>query len=422
MDQNEDLKKGFLDLNNDVLFLILNEMNLFDLFNVVQVNPKFVDLAVEVIRKNPSYKLTINLFKRKHTEKQFEVFDVGIIIRNLQMGINILKYFGRGLRRLSIYYNEIEGPQLGILDQFINQYCTETVKQLELKFVNENVLNQLTVPFKEVEDLTCRIKSKNLNAFKPWNELFPKIRRFDLSFHSESINFFDVEFPYLENFVLWSTGEGVKRNLEQFELFFKKNPTIQSVKIGLFPDLLKQMAQLPKLENLTIDSYNFEDVPIYLESVQNMVLQHLTSIKHFSLPNLNALTMHVSSGRYDAYIPFFKKHTELRRLHLNKILTKKSSEMRLDQLTLYLPNRVDVTVNFEFYSREIFIESITSFIESHRQLQIFNFITKIIEIDDEKTLQQSFANEWSIEVFKHDSSGNIYGEIYEKKIKIECKK
>lgn len=390
-------------------------MNLFDLFNVAQVNSRFANLAVEVLRKNPDYKLKINLFKQKRTEKQFEEYDVGIIIRDLQMAINMLKYFGSSLRRLSIYYNEIEGSQLDMLNQFVNQYCSETVKKLEVKFLDENVLNQLTMPFKEVEDLTCRIKSKNLKAFKPWNEFFPKLRRFRLSFHSENINFIDIEFPFLENFVLWTTDNGVKRNLEHFEWFFKINPTIQSAKIGLFPGLLKHMAHLPKLENLRIDSYNLEDVSIHLESVKNFVLPHLTSIKYFSLPNLNELTMHVSSGRYKAYIPFFKKHTELRRLHLNKILTKKSFEMRLDQLSIDLPNLVDVTVNFESYSREILIESKTSFILNHRQLQTFNFITKIIEIDDEIILRQSFTNEWNIEVIKRDSSGNIQGINFERR-------
>lgn len=92
IDQNGGIKTQFTDLNDDVLYIIFNDLKLNDLQNLAQLNSRFADIAYEVVRrKYRHFRLEISI---KSSEPQFDEDQNKYTIYDIQMALNVLKYFG----------------------------------------------------------------------------------------------------------------------------------------------------------------------------------------------------------------------------------------------------------------------------------------------------------------------------------------
>lgn len=81
------------------------------------------------------------------------------IVSNLfddDMILNSIKYLGPGIRRIKLFYlkHRRQGNHFQNISKFINKYCHETLRQLEIKGSEENTPVEMTKPFRKVEQVS----------------------------------------------------------------------------------------------------------------------------------------------------------------------------------------------------------------------------------------------------------------------------
>lgn len=411
--QNEELKTKFVDMNFDVLYIILSRLELVDLLNSVEAFPGFSEPVGEVfLRKYPQLEIRLLSPVWDHpNQNQFYTDENRIEIYNFQMVLIVLKHFGNLFQTVKINAEYMEATQLQLIKQFLNKYCSETLKQLELKYIMNDAMDEFTVPFKAVEELRCDFNNKkhnNLNETQPWNQLFPQLRRLTLNMrYIRKVidgNFIDCIFPRLEHFHLSLhplTDAWVQRT-EQIRSFIKKNPTIRHFELyfhhlGLIEFISQHLSQL---ENLTLTRSDYiQDDKIYFENVKNLFLYDVNSdkIDRFSFPHLNSLKMHIRTQGTETWMNFFRNHMQLKRLHLIEHSSKNEHVVPLNEYTADLSNLIDVSVEFADYHG---VENIIQFVEGHGKLQKFRFNFEYdrrkFPANDLTILLNRLGNEWNI--------------------------
>lgn len=135
--RNEDFTKQITDLNNDVLYIILNRLELNYLMNIAEAIPQLSGIVGEVFRrKYPNLELEIRLpnimdrFREKlpPNDHRFE-------IDNVSMALGVLKHFRHFIQSLRIDATDMGSSELAAINRFANIYCSETLKQFETKSV-----------------------------------------------------------------------------------------------------------------------------------------------------------------------------------------------------------------------------------------------------------------------------------------------
>lgn len=224
---NELQRLKFIDLNNDVLFIIFNQLNLMDLINVASTNSLMSSIAAQAFRhKYQDYRLDLgpmeirNFIPREDTPKKC------IQLTSYQLTLSALQHFRNEITRI---------------------YLFETF--------SSDILKKFTEPldaFEKVFEVSIDM-SQNENNIPAFNRLFPQLRRLNLNYKSiVNTSFEDFEFPNLEHLSVhveipaWSENEKIVKLL-------RKNQQIKSLKLNGFPSqyIHKINVWLPNLENMT---------------------------------------------------------------------------------------------------------------------------------------------------------------------------
>lgn len=405
-----DKTKQFTDLNDDVLYLIMENLELEDLISTIEAIPSFSDiLEVVVRRKYLGYDLKIylwygqNRFYLNKVEKYIQIYD-------LQPILTTLKLFGNNFQSITLDYTTVSSVDLRIIVETIYKYCSKSMKSLVLKDVTEHLLNQLVQPL-EVEELNCTIhfaswyqKQIPDNSFKPWNQVFPKLQRLNLEL-KHILDFIDCEFPKLEHLGL-NTERFNGNNTDVVESMIQKNPQIKSVTLGRFQPFGKFIAsQLQNLEILRIGSLGFLNESITFENVKNFVVNRcdIQNINYLTFPQLESLKLLYFTDQINEILPFFKRH-----LHVNHLDLSLHTDFRtipLVDMTVDFPNLIDVTIRRNNY---LGTNNITEFIEQHEKLQRFRFTTlrgSFTEDVKVESFLEKFGNEWEI---RHEVLGVVF--------------
>lgn len=77
---------------------------------------------------------------------------------------------------------------------------------------------------------------------------------------------------------------------------------------------------MPKLENLTLSSFDIGKDSLHIEHVKHVVLYETApfSIEKLSFSNLQSLKMYYASSLMDEWMQFFKQHSNFKRLDLTE--------------------------------------------------------------------------------------------------------
>lgn len=402
-DRNNIATKKFIELNNDVLFNIINELNLEDFLTLVKTNSHLSFLAGNSFRRRyRNYKFTIlngsaSGFVENHFDKHVEIYD-------LPSTVEILKNFGHWINRLDIQNSNISMDFSITIDQLINRHCAGSLKYLNLGYLDEYTLGYLTQPFKKVEELTLSVKGNAIRSgFLLFNRLFPRLRHLRLILNSNiDYSFITFEYPHLDYLSMVVSNDVWKRK-ERIEGLLRKNPQIRSIKIQYGPmDYAKDINQfLPKLENLSLHTFDLGKNYVHFENVRNFVLSTRSprSIENLSFARLETLKMEYSSAFFDEWVAFFKQHSNLSSLHLTDYYSEGS--VPLVELTTELPNLNEVVMEC---SNSIGAEAIGEFIKSHRKLTKFQFSFNEFAHDDVEVLKKRFERDWHIHYFTNSFS------------------
>lgn len=165
-------RKKLIDLNYDVLFLILNELNILDTLNLLKVYPDETLSAVAAAdfrRKYKGHTVNIDAYSESSdvgTNRTIEV-DAHSTIAVFQFKIskNLLKHFGAVIERLAIRSSHEQFPTqfyvFSTLSQWIYKYAGRSLKCLNLNYIFTNMLVHLNKPFKKLEKLAFTIHHLN---------------------------------------------------------------------------------------------------------------------------------------------------------------------------------------------------------------------------------------------------------------------
>lgn len=230
-----------MNLDYDVLYITLNEMNLTEFINMASTNSRIASVAADAFHLNyRDFKISISDFSYR-VQPGDEIWDgrnisismpprKRIQIADYQLGLSALQCFRRDIKEVYIH----------------EKYTTD-------------ILEKLTEPLDSVEELSIDIKQNGSNIL-PISQLFPRLRR--LSVHLKrnvDISFVNCELPQLEHLSIHAEYDAWNQQ-NHIEGMIQKNAQIKSFEFGGFPakyiKVIKQL--LPNLTNLTLHHQKIE--------------------------------------------------------------------------------------------------------------------------------------------------------------------
>lgn len=393
---------NLVDLDEKALYVIIKQLNFTDTLNVAKTHPTLSDVANDVFRdKKSAYELQISghsIFSRPMRDYNFNLSGP-IHVNNFPLTLNILKHFGRSIGKIVIDYQYFFVPERKTITKFLREYTSKSVKQLELNSVDRNVLNEFTLPFKALEQLSITYDAVRAGLSRRWNKLFPQLQRLSVHVYSKSgFSLIDCEFPHLKHLSL-HVDKIAWNKTNHIEELIEKNPTVERFQLGGYytPELMKHVIEhLPHIEHLALYSWNIGNDSIQFTNVKDLIVRtsNAQTIDKVKLPQLDALEMSYFPDHTEKWIEFFNGHAQLTRLRIVESFT--SHALPLNEFTANLPNLIDVTL---LYTTEISIDNIITFIDNHKNLQKLRIAHQILSSKfqaNAKTLRDRYSKDWTI--------------------------
>lgn len=417
-------------MNEDCVFLILENLNCGDLLNVAQIDDKFSKVAADVFRcKYSHFQIVVNdMFPLPNTPNELlnvadmkidtdtidqvnvhsyagRYVDEGIHERGTQINVengdgllNIFKHFGHFIKKLKSTTDSRERPlQSRLIGKLISKFSSESLINIEIEHNAEKLLEQITRPLINVESVTFR---DNEMSFDPQNirinEIFPNMRRLHLcSLKYHELAYFNRHFPHLEHV---SVIRSYKDEPFPFPDVISKNPQIRSIRLDYtdFKFVQKVNTLLPQLETLKV--YNFylfsREGNIQFENVTTFAIGHLqeTSLLNLHFPRLQTLQF-IDSIRSNEFFAFLNEHNRLRKLYLK--IDHMSGE--IFQQLLFTANLNDLeTLNLDNHYRTNTLSSnvIVEFLNNHKKMNQLKAINFSKQCEDE--LQERLKHAWNV--------------------------
>lgn len=403
--QNGETKTKFDDLNDDVLYVILDRLELDALLKMADVGSRYSKIADDVFRrKYQNYQLVIEILG---TTEVFHEDSNRITINNLPFALNLLKTFGHYFPAIKNVDNDLELADMTKIAHHLMKYCSKSLKKLELG-QNHEILDQFTEPFDVVKELIVGDRTRDidkLNLTKPLNELFPNLRALRLFTWSRvHDNLINCKWSRIEHFGMSATDFMVFNNdrlIKSVEEFILKNSrTLRSLE-ALFnnPTLFTFISHhLLHLESFAIANLRIE-TEVRFENLKEFRLTTNdigeSSPEKLSLPRLESLDLRCVRD-ISKWAQFLNRHTQIRRLYLSEIASCP------DQINTFTANLTNLTdVKLKLY-HDWALGSIVRFVENHQkmnrlQIRTFNLASIQLLAQRKFDLLQRFGDTWNIE-------------------------
>lgn len=399
IEPNKEVKTQLTDLNADVLFIIFNKLQWFDLQQMVEasgVTSRITDIAYEVMRRK-HYKLQFS-FERMN-RKYITIESDGqnkIIIYDFQTALNVLKFLGNTFQSLIFYYDylNVESAYLQGVSQALYKYCSKYLQRLELEMGN-SLLEHFTMPFESIEELKIKGYFYDFHKFKPLNELFPNLQR--LTFYSYSCKAIvcnSIEFSHLEYFFI---NQRYGENLEHVEKLIQRNPTIRTIEADILnvSAFVKFISQQPNIENLIVFGVGNETVR--LENVKHFEIKRLKieSIGKILMPNLESSKIPLELSDTNMWMEFFSEHTQLRRLHFTKeteVDLWPNQKRNVHKIIEKLTSLSDVIFDVKGRGDTDFMMEL---LHNNKNLDNCRMRMRFVSIFDKQIFQENLQNKWN---------------------------
>lgn len=374
----------FMDLNEDVQLVILENLRAHDLFRIAETNHHMETLAGIVFKKKHAGKIVkfMDPFN-PYTEEMLHDNDDLIYVQRVERMLSILKHFGHLILKLSFENNvvrKLSEDQLNsikMVNSLISSKCADTLMEFKTYDCLDDVFHGLTKPFTKVENVTLDGEFKRLgNSDFNFTDLFPAVKRLSLSPYVSNISLMDWNLTQLKHLeVHFYRNHPLHFKEEDFEVIIKKNPQIQSLVLDTCGQQFLSAVNefLPNLEYLELVDYNkFKDRTepgIVFKNVKTLAkygnLDDLPSNLHFE----NLIELHVDSFQMVRcwWIDFAKSHSQLKKidLKLGCIDTTGLSQFSAANLSLD-----EVSLCF---CTDVEDETIVSFVKDNEQIKKISF-------------------------------------------------
>lgn len=389
-------KIQFLNLNEDVQRLIFKGLGFRDLLSMSQTNQYLRALAGAEVKRKFSEK-TILVYD-PHANKAPNDFYCGgqnILIQNVNTLKNVLQRFGTLLPRLKLEYtynpcslfdvnmNAKDTDKLyRSVNAAINLYCAESLVDLQISSIYDNIFEEMEKPFTQVESVTLKGNFKKLsNSHLTFDELFPALRRLSLQYveiHNKTL--VEINFPNLEYLSagIFDYDDPHRLTTTDMEKILRKNPQIRRLKLQRSNQYLLRIVSelLPNLEKLEIEDHNNntpnepqDENKISFENLKVLTLFSIFSKlpKNVSFEHLEELHTEVFPGCMSWGRNLLIKCSHLKKLYLEKGCVE--SEM----LKTLIPVEAKLNeISFRFCGN-VGVTDIIQFVRDNHQINKMNF-------------------------------------------------
>lgn len=409
------------DLNVDVLFLIFDDLHIFEILNLIKAYPsrQLSAVAKDCFRRRyKDYVIYIDS-RPPTTNKQMEINDASKHINLVdKAGAKILRYFEGQIRDLELLY-----PSAVIID-YIEKYAIDSLKRIKL-ISKKDTFTHLTKPFKEVEELI--VINEIQGEHRPLNQLFPKLRRLTFKIYGHvNIRFLLCQFPSLEHFEIQypfrAGGE------EIFEEFFQKNPLVESLTVNYLSDNICSIINkhATHLKNLTVSTHDFAIVKHNFRQTTFEHVQHFRitrtqsslvpeSLNKLTFPRLESLSVVLLQITSSTFMEFAKNHKNVSRLTLEGAY--ENDYTKLYEIIEIFPQLEYLKLEHaDIFNRRIVAGTISEILERCRKLRKLDLLASFFSESETNNLKGKFENDWhiAVEYYQRDAR-NLANLSFEKK-------
>lgn len=394
---------------------ILEELDLFSLISVSELNEQLSNIAAGILQEKFSKK-SLNLPSRSHSGaiKSADISEnsFSITIKNVQLLLKVLDKFGYLVKTLKIEH--LSPHEISSIYEYINLYCSETLEKIEFTMRDHDFFNAFTMPFMKVQRVSIMGKPERwTNPKLTFSELFPAMQELNLIIHPISdSSWFDHIFPHLERIrfdVITSSGNSYDEVLENI---IRKNRQIRSLYLtNASLKLLKFLGDETQIEVLGIhrleNSSNFPGTEHDIHFANLKVLKVQVGFdklpENIGIVNLEEFQTDGSSEG-SKWIEFIEKNKNLKSLYVTRHCI---TNEELTRMTIANPNMREIKAALY---RDVEDQTIVDFIKSGKSLQKLHF-PRYFDLDIEigksymatmHILRQEFENEWNVQEYSED--------------------
>lgn len=407
-------RPNLADLNADVLLLIFDQLDILEIINLIKAYPskQLTAVARYCFRKRyKDYVVHISTPTSAANKKEIEFDDESKIIHILEKtSAKILRYFGYAIENVRIQYLST------VIVEYLNKYTIDSLKKLTLMSIKKDAFVHLTKPFEKLEELS--IHNKIADEHRPFNEIFPNIRKFSFRIYSKvDINFLLCEFLRLERFEIYYPFEA--GNEELLEKFVRKNPQLQSLVINqLTPNMCSIINKhAPHLTNLTISTSDLsikkntivEHVQHFRISRHNSgyVSEPLNKLTFLRLQSLSVVFLQISSVALKEFCKRHKNVSQITDLTLEGVY---ENQERLYELIRELPSLTEITLQHaNIVNYRVIPGTIHAILERCENLTKLNLFAFHFGENESNNLRKQFENNWHIivEYYRRDDQSFV---------------
>lgn len=322
--ERSDKKIKITDLNIDCLEEIFKYLDLSNLLNVANSNKWLKIAASFVFRRNYGKKRVTVIQPYGYEGIPLRVYCKNVIVR-ATFSLRFLRYFGCIVSKLEIILDNISQKQVYKICFYINEYCTESLIELEiLGFgINNIIFRNIQKPFVNIEMVSfrwCHLE-KNLIQFNKW---FPKMRHLELNKNKiDEEKCIEMHFPNLRYLSYHPARNDKEYFAPNFGNIIRLNPNIRILHLFDWSEKLFQSINkyLPQLEELTINTLlvhepyyvtgqvHFKSLKIFDHNFSELLLKI-----NFSFDQLEEF--HAEGIRSDNLLTFVRKYLTIKKLEL----------------------------------------------------------------------------------------------------------
>lgn len=394
---------------------ILEELDLFSLISVSELNEQLTNIAAGILQKKFAKK-SLNLPSRSHsgTIKSADISEnsFSITIKNVQLLLKVLDKFGYLVKTLKIEH--LSPHEISSIYEYINLYCSETLEQIDFTMRDHDFFNAFTMPFKNVQRVSIIGKPDQwTNPKLSFSEMFPALQELNLVIHPISdASWFDHVFPHLERIRFDVMSSSRNSYDEVLENIIRKNRQIRSLYLtNASLKLLKFLADETQIEVLGIHRLeNNSNVPGTEHDIHFANLKVLKVQVGFDKLPENIGIENLEEFQTDGYsegskwIKFIERNKNLKSLYVTRHCITNEELTRISIANLNMRE-----INAALH-RDVEDQTIVDFIKSGKNLQKLHF-PRYFDLDIEKgksfmttmhILRQELKNEWNVQEYSED--------------------
>lgn len=395
----------FDDMNDDCKLLVLEELDIINLFEMAEVNVGFRALVITVLKRKLAGKV---IRIRRALPGDGRIYETSSVVDvfDLVLARKLIDYAGLLISKLTVNYWNFSDEQVQDLSKMINQRCT-SLTELRISDFNQSSLLAIEQPFYHVEKVVLHgtylsLTRKTLRL----NEIFPKMRSLTLmqlylfsndSIHMHFPNLVELEFSFFRIF------QAMQSELEDM---IKLNPQVKSISIHEYSkSFLKFINEnLPHLEDLKLDGLHVIDHLQRINDHQSQDAINFTTVKNLTVttmppvsmallnfPKLQEFNLISSSGDIHGWINFIRRHDQLRILR-----TKGYTISDIISATFIesVPNLIEAS--FDTLGK-VQIEKIAIFLKKTTHLEKLHLqINSIVSESELNQFQDRIKNQWHV--------------------------